>query len=82
MPSSLILPLLLFVGLFIIKECRELLKRREFKELAAASLLLILVLSYGVDYAFNLQLLPNPNHLLVILKPISTTFDKFFMVKG
>lgn len=82
MPSSLILPMVLLISLFILLEARSLIKRREFKELAVACLILMLSLAYGMDYAFSWQILPNPNRLLTLVKPISDSFDKFFQVKG
>lgn len=80
MPSSLIFALLLFVGLFILLEAKSLMRRRVYKELLVASLLLTLALLYGVDYALDWQVLPNPNILLTIFKPVSESVDKFFQV--
>jgi hypothetical protein len=80
MPSSLIFALLLFVGLFILLEAKSLMRRRAYKELLVASLLLTLALLYGVDYALDWQVLPNPNILLTIFKPVSESVDKFFQV--
>lgn len=82
MPSSLIFALLLFVGLFILLEAKSLMRRRAYKELLVASLLLTLALFYGVDYALDWQFLPNPNILLTIFKPVSESVDKFFQVTG
>jgi len=82
MPSSLILPMILFFTLFVLLEARSLLKRKAFKELMIASLILMLSLGYGLDYAFNWQFLPNPNRLLTLVKPLSEAFDKFFQVKA
>lgn len=82
MPSSLILPMILFICLFVLLEARSLLKRRAFKELIVACLILILSLAYGMDYALDWQFLPNPNRLLTLVKPISESIDKFFQVKG
>jgi hypothetical protein len=80
MPSSLIFALLLFVGLFILLEAKSLMRRRAYKELLVASLLLTLALFYGVDYALDWQFLPNPNILITIFKPVSESVDKFFQV--
>lgn len=82
MPSSLILPLILFTILFILLEAKSLFQRRAFKKLIVASLLLTLALFYGMDYALGWQILPNPNMLLTILKPVSESVDKFFQVTG
>lgn len=82
MPSSLLFSLILFVGLFIVLEAKPLLQRRAYKELIVASLLLTLALFYGMDYALGWQILPNPNILLTILKPVSESVDKFFQVTG
>lgn len=82
MPSSLIFTLLIFTCLFIWFEARFLFKRRAFKELIVTCLLLLLALSYGMDYAMEWQLLPNPNLSLTILKPVSESMEKFFQVKS
>ena len=82
MPSSLIFSLILFIGLFILLEVKSLFQRRAYKELMVASLLLTLALFYGMDYALDWQVLPNPNHLLTLLKPVSESVDKFFQVTG
>lgn len=82
MPSSLILPLILFTILFILLEAKSLFQRRAFKKLIITSLLLTLALFYGMDYALGWQILPNPNMLLTILKPVSESVDKFFQVTG
>ncbi len=80
MPSSLLFSLILFVGLFIMLEAKPLFQRRAYKELIVASLLLTLALLYGIDYSLDWQILPNPNILLTILKPLSESADKFFQV--
>ena len=82
MPSSIIFALILFVGLFILLEAKSLMRRRAYKELLVACLLLTLALFYGVDYALDWQVLPNPNILLTIFKPVSESVDKFFQVTG
>lgn len=80
MPFSLVFVLLLFVSLFLCLELRALIKQRELKELIVACLLLGLSITYGVDYAMDWQVLPNPNSLLYMLKPVSESFDKFFQI--
>lgn len=80
MPHSLLFSLILFVGLFILLEAKSLMRTRAYKELLVASSLLTLALIYGIDYALDWQLLPNPNILLTILKPVSESLEKFFQV--
>lgn len=82
MPSSLIFSMILLVSLFFLLEARSLVKRREFKELIVACLLLLLALTYGMDYMLNWNFLPNPNILLTLLKPVSESMDKLLQVKG
>ncbi len=80
MPSSLTYVLGLFTGLFLFLEVRPLIRQREYKVLIVASLVLIIGLFYGMDYAMNWEVLPNPKTLLTILKPVSESVDKFFQV--
>lgn len=82
MPFSLVFVLLLFTGVFLWREPSTLIKTRQFKELIIACLLLGLSLSYGIDYAMDWHVLPNPNNLLYILKPVSESIEAFFQITG
>jgi len=78
--SLLICFLLLLISLFAVLEVRRSLKNREFKEIIIASLFLLLGLSYGIDYAMDWKVLPNPSSVITIVKPVSQAFDRFFEV--
>lgn len=80
MPPRLTYSLLLFITLFVLREVRPLCKARAYKELAVTSMIMMLALAYGIDYIMGLQLLPNPNFLLTLFKPLSQSFEKFFQV--
>lgn len=80
MPPRLIYSLLLFTTLFVLLEARPLFKARNFKELAVAGLIMTLALAYGIDFMTGWQILPNPNLLITLFKPLSESFDKFFQV--
>jgi len=78
--SLLICFLVLFVSLFAVLEVRPSLKNKEFKEMIIASLFLLLGLSYGIDYAMDWRMLPNPSSVITMVKPVSQAFDRFFEV--
>lgn len=80
LPPRLIYALLLFPILFALLEARPLYKQRAYKQLAVSSLILILALSYGIDFMLGAQLLPNPNLLIILFKPLSDAFNTFFQV--
>lgn len=82
LPARLIYSLLLFTALFVLLEARPLYKKQAYKQLAVASLILILALSYGIDYMLGMQLLPNPNRLIILFKPLSDSFNMFFQVNS
>lgn len=71
---------MLFVILFIFLEVIRLLRRRAYKELIVAGSIMLLALAYGIDFIMGSQVLPNPNRLLIALRPISESFEKFFQV--
>lgn len=71
-----------FTGLFLWLEAGTLIKRPDFKQLFTVTLLLVLGWVYGVDYALDWQVLPNPKSLLAMLGPISDSFEKFFQLKS
>jgi len=66
--------------LYGLLEARPLFKTRAYKDLAVTSLILILALSYGIDYMMGMQILPNPNRLIILLKPLSEALNSFFQV--
>jgi len=82
MTFNLIYVLLLFTALFLGLEARNLVKRQDFKELFIATLLLVLGWAYGVDYALHYKVLPDPQSLLTVTRPISDSFEQFFQVKS
>jgi hypothetical protein len=74
--------LMVFIILFILQEGKPLLNTKAYKELAVAGIIMLLALAYGIDYIMGSQLLPNPDLLLTLLKPLSQSFEKFFQVNG
>ena len=82
MPFTLIYILILLSLLFLLLEWRPLMRQGHWKDLSVALFFLLLALSYGLDYAMELDMLPNPNLLLKLIKPASEAFDKFFQVAG
>jgi hypothetical protein len=62
--------LLLFISLFVLQEVRPLCKAKAYKEVAVAGMIMMLALAYGIDYIMGTQLLPNPNLLLTLFKPL------------
>lgn len=81
MTTPIVYIMLIFISLFIILEVRPLLKQNMLKELIAASLLLLLALSYGTDLAMGWMKLPNPKAMITVVKPISEAFDKTLQVQ-
>ncbi|NLT19843.1 MAG: hypothetical protein GXY16_02460 [Syntrophomonadaceae bacterium] len=81
MSFSLIYILLLVTGLFLWLEGGSLLKRRNLKELLVVLLILVLSFGYGIDYATNARVLPDPKTLLSVTRPISDYVNTFFQVK-
>lgn len=80
MPPRLLYAQILFVILFIFLEVIRLVRRRAYKELIVAGSIMLLALAYGIDFIMGSQVLPNPNRLLISLRPISEAFEKFFQV--
>ncbi|HWQ74469.1 MAG TPA: hypothetical protein VN441_04075 [Syntrophomonas sp.] len=80
MPFRLLYAQVLFVILFISLEVIRLFRRRAYKELIVAGSIMLLALAYGIDFITGSQFLPNPNRLLILLRPISESFEKFFQV--
>jgi len=78
MSSPIIYFLVFFLTVFLITEVKPLAKQGQYKELVIASLLLLIALSYGTDYAMNWHLLPNPNKLITAFRPVSQAFDAVF----
>lgn len=72
--------LLLFIFLFAVLEIKSLINKRMFRELAAASLLLLLALSYGTDLAMDWMKLPNPRAMITVIKPLSQSFETLLQV--
>ena len=72
--------MLLFILLFAVLEVKPLIKKRMFRELVAASLLLLLALNYGTDLAMDWMKLPNPRAMITVIKPLSQSFEKLLQV--
>jgi len=72
--------MLLFVLLFAVLEVKPLIKKRMFRELVAASLILLLALGYGTDLAMDWMKLPNPRGLITVVAPLSQSFEKTLQV--
>jgi len=81
MSFSLIYVLLFFTGLFLWLECSSLLNRRNLKELLVVLLILVLSFGYGIDYATDAKVLPDPKSLLTVTRPVSDFVYTFFQVK-
>lgn len=69
-----------FIAIFIPLEGKSLIKNRQWKELAVTTGILLIAVSYGVDFALDWNMLPNPNILITIFKPLSEAFESFFQV--
>lgn len=82
MSISLVYFIILCFFLFFLWEWKPLIKQRHWWDLAVALLFLLVALSYGLDYAWDLKILPNPDLLLNLVKPVSEAFEKFFQVAG
>lgn len=80
MPFTLVYSLIIFSLLFFLLEGKPLIKKQLWKELMVSAFFLTVALSYGLEFAMNWNVLPNPNHLLLIVKPISDAFEAFFQV--
>ncbi|MGI5881183.1 MAG: hypothetical protein ACOX6L_11510 [Syntrophomonadaceae bacterium] len=81
MSFSLIYVLLFFTGLFLWLEGSSLLNRRNLKELLVVLLILVLSFGYGIDYATDAKVLPDPKSLLTVTRPVSDFVYTFFQVK-
>ncbi len=82
MPILLLYFIILSVSLFFLWEWKPLISQRRWWDLTVALLFLFIGLSYGLDYALDLKMLPNPNRLFEMVKPVSKAFEKFFQVAG
>ncbi|MDD2619910.1 MAG: hypothetical protein PHC92_04475 [Syntrophomonadaceae bacterium] len=80
MPITLVYSLIILSLLFFLLEGKPLIKKQLWKELIVAAFFLTVALSYGLEFAMNWNVLPNPNNLLLIVKPISEAFEGFFQV--
>jgi hypothetical protein len=82
LPPRLTYSLLLFITLFVLWEVRPHYKARAYKELVISGGIMLLALVYGIDYIIGSQLLPNPNVLIALFKPLSQSIENFFQVTG
>lgn len=74
--------IILFLFLFFLWEWKPLVKQGHWRDLAVAFLFLIIAITYGLDYVMDLKILPNPDLLFNLVKPVSEAFEKFFQVAG
>ncbi|NLW90273.1 MAG: hypothetical protein GXY34_01540 [Syntrophomonadaceae bacterium] len=81
MASVLYYILILFVLLFIFLALIPSLKQKAYYEILVATCLFLIGLSYGVDYALQSSILPNPNKFLAMFKPVYQAFSGFFEIK-
>lgn len=72
----------MFTIVFIMMEGRSLIRNEEWKELVISAGLLLIAISYGLDYTMEWNQLPNPTILFNKLKPLSDTFDAYFLIKN
>lgn len=82
MQFTLIYILIFFSLVFLLLECKPLIRQGHWKDFLVALFILFIALSYGLDYAMDLKMLPNPDLLLYLVKPVSKAFDNFFQVAG
>lgn len=82
MQFTLIYILIFFSLVFLLWECKPLIRQGNWKDLLVALFILFIALSYGLDYALDLKMLPNPDLLLHLVKPASKVFDNFYQVTG
>lgn len=80
MTSLVLYSLAGFLGMFILFEFIPLLKKREWKQLIIPVIIMGLTLLYGVDLAWRLNILPNPNQTLYYLQPISERFESLLQI--
>lgn len=66
-----------FVFLTIVFEGAKLKRNRAWKDLSAAVLLLLIALAYGVDFSYELNMLPDPADLFRLALPIGKALQNF-----
>lgn len=81
MPSIIVYSLSVFLVLFIVLDVVPLIKKREWRPLIVPVLVFSLTLLYGLDFAWNLNMLPNPNQTLYYFQPVSDRFDSLLQVE-
>lgn len=82
MPYTILYSLMAFTGLFIFLEIIPLVRRRSWKELSAAILILLIASLYGIDFAFQYKMLPNPNMSLYYLQPAHQMLEDYLASSG
>lgn len=70
--------LLVFILLIIVLEGPGILQRRQWKEILMVFTMVILSTAYGVDYIFQLSILPDPKVLIYQLLPPGEFFKEYF----
>ncbi|PKM77512.1 MAG: hypothetical protein CVU90_06600 [Firmicutes bacterium HGW-Firmicutes-15] len=72
----------MFTIVFIMMEGRSLIRNREWKELVITAGLLLIAISYGLDYTMEWNQIPNPTILFNKLKPVADAFDAYFLLQN
>ena len=71
-----------FTILFIVMEGRSLIRNRDWKELVITAGLLLIAISYGLDYNMEWNQVPNPATLFNRLKPVADAFEAYFLLQN
>ncbi|MGI5911273.1 MAG: hypothetical protein ACOX6E_01650 [Syntrophomonadaceae bacterium] len=72
--------MLVFLLAIFILEAPGVMKRKQWREIAVISLFILLAVTYGLDYALQLYLMPNPKELIYTLYPLTQQFWSFFNI--
>lgn len=65
-----------FVLIFLLVEAKKIRQEKRLRELFLSCFLLIISVIYGIQLYLDIQLLPNPNRILFIIKPLGDAFMK------
>lgn len=73
--------MVVFITLISIIEGPGLIKRKEWKEITVVSFLVLISIAYGLDYALQSHLMPDPKSLIYRLLPIAEQFSAYFNLR-
>lgn len=77
MKYIVVLLIIAYAAFLCIKEIPDMLKKKEFKELATFSVILTIASVFGILHSFDVKV-PNPNDLIAwIYRPISDALKVF-----